>query len=115
MNDRSDENRVQTEGVSPVPMLTFDGVSKSFEHLGSTIEVLKEIDLEIHPADSLSVTGASGVGKSTLLNIMGSLDPPTIGTVRFNGSDIYEMDPKGLSLLRNREIWLCVPVSSSAA
>ena len=68
MNDRLDESISQTEGVPRSPMLTFDGVSKSFEHQGSTIEVLKEIDLKLYPADSLSITGASGVGKSTLLN-----------------------------------------------
>ncbi|MCP4575783.1 MAG: ABC transporter ATP-binding protein [Deltaproteobacteria bacterium] len=85
-------------------MLTFDGVSKSFEHLGSTIEVLRGIDLELFPADSLSITGASGVGKSTLLNIMGSLDPPSGGAVKFDGVNIYEMDQADLSRLRNREI-----------
>jgi len=104
MSNRLDESVSQTEGIPDAPMLTFDGVSKSFVHLGATIEVLKEIDLEIFPADSLAVTGASGVGKSTLLNIMGSLDPPTGGTVKFNGSNIYEMDQRSLSRLRNREI-----------
>ena len=104
MNDRLDESILRTEGISRSPMLTFDEVSKSFVHLGDTIEVLKGIDLELYPGDSLAVTGASGVGKSTLLNIMGSLDPPTAGTVKFNGLDIYEMDQKRLSRLRNREI-----------
>jgi len=104
MSNRLDESVSQTEGIPDAPMLTFDGVSKSFVHLGATIEVLKEIDLEIFPADSLAVTGASGVGKSTLLNIMGSLDPPTGGTVKFNGFDIYKMDQRSLSRLRNREI-----------
>jgi lipoprotein-releasing system ATP-binding protein len=104
MNDRLNEPIFQAEDIPQTPMLTFGGVSKSFVHLGTTINVLKEIDLEIYPADSLSVTGASGVGKSTLLNIMGSLDPPTGGSVKFDGQDIYEMDQRSLSLLRNREI-----------
>lgn len=104
MNDDLNENILPTGGASQSPMLTFDGVSKSFEHLGTTIEVLKEIDLKLYPADSLSITGASGVGKSTLLNIMGSLDPPSSGTVKFNGLNIYEMDQGSLSRLRNREI-----------
>ena len=105
MNDCLNGSVLQTEETaSPSPMLTFDGVSKSFEHLGSTIDVLRGIDLELYPADSLSITGASGVGKSTLLNIMGSLDPPSGGTVKFDGVNIYEMDPTDLSRLRNREI-----------
>ena len=104
MNDLLNEGVLQTEDISRPPMLSFDGVSKSFEHLGSTIEVLRGIDLELFPADSLSITGASGVGKSTLLNIMGSLDTPSGGTVQFDGVDIYEMAPADLSRLRNREI-----------
>jgi len=104
MNNFSNEGVLQTEDISHPPMLTFDGVSKSFEHLGSTIKVLRGIDLKLFPADSLSITGASGVGKSTLLNIMGSLDPPSGGAVKFDGVNIYEMDQADLSLLRNREI-----------
>ena len=104
MNDKLDADILQTDGMSKSPMLVFDGVNKSFQHLGSTIEVLKGIDLELYPSDSLSITGASGVGKSTFLNIMGSLDPPSGGTVKFDGFDIYEMDQRSLSRLRNREI-----------
>jgi lipoprotein-releasing system ATP-binding protein len=104
MNNLLNEGVLQTEDISHPPMLTFDGVSKSFEHLGSTIEVLRGIDLELFPAESLSITGASGVGKSTLLNIMGSLDPPSGGAVKFDGVNIYEMDQADLSRLRNREI-----------
>lgn len=104
MNDLLNEGALQTEDIPHTPMLTFDGVSKSFEHLGSTIEVLRGIDLELFPGESLSITGASGVGKSTLLNIMGSLDPPSGGIVKFDGVNIYEMDQADLSRLRNREI-----------
>ena len=104
MNEWSDESKLKVEAESHSPILTFDGVSKFFMHLGDTIEVLKGIDLEIYPGDSLAVTGASGVGKSTLLNIMGSLDAPTSGTVKFNGFDVYEMGQGSLSRLRNREI-----------
>lgn len=103
MNDTRDESPLKTSADSS-PMLAFEGVCKSFIHLGDTIEVLKGIDLEIYPADSLAVTGASGVGKSTMLNIMGSLDRPTTGTVRFDGFDMYEMDQKSITRLRNREI-----------
>ena len=85
-------------------LLTFDGVFKSFDHMGRTIEVLKGIDLTIYPADSMAITGASGVGKSTLLNIMGSLDPPSLGSVKFDGVDVYQMDTHTLSHLRNRKI-----------
>ena len=104
MNDNASEEALEAGGTSGSPLLTFDGVSKSFVHLGSTIEVLRGIDLKLYPADSLAITGVSGVGKSTFLNIMGSLDSPSGGTVKFNGLNIYEMDQRRLSRLRNRDI-----------
>ena len=58
----------------------------------------------VHPGESLSVTGASGVGKSTLLNIMGTLEPPTQGVVRFENQDVNELDGAALCRLRNRDI-----------
>ena len=85
-------------------VLSLEGVHKSFIHHGNKIEVLKGVDLVVKNGDSLAVTGASGVGKSTLLNIMGSLDPPTEGIVTFDGQNVYEMDEEVLSRFRNREI-----------
>jgi lipoprotein-releasing system ATP-binding protein len=85
-------------------VLTLENVHKSFRHNGNIIDVLKDIDIIINPGDSLAVTGASGVGKSTLLNIMGTLEAPTEGIVRFEAQDISEMDESGLCRLRNRDI-----------
>ncbi|MEW6668098.1 MAG: ABC transporter ATP-binding protein [Thermodesulfobacteriota bacterium] len=68
------------------------------------IEVLKGIHLEVHHGESLAVMGASGVGKSTLLNIMGTLEPPTTGVVRFLGRNVTELAEQDLCRLRNREI-----------
>jgi len=85
-------------------LLSLEEVFKSFHHHGEVIEVLKGISLTIHPGDSVAIMGASGVGKSTLLNIMGSLDPPSRGAVRFSGVNMYEMDEARLMRLRNREI-----------
>jgi lipoprotein-releasing system ATP-binding protein len=85
-------------------VLSLEGINKSFTHHGNKIEVLKGVDLIVRQGDSLAVTGASGVGKSTLLNIMGSLDPPTEGVVKFDGKNVYQMDEEVLSRFRNREI-----------
>jgi len=90
--------------VSVSPMLRLEGVFKSFHHHGEVLEILKGIDLSIHPGDSLAIMGASGVGKSTLLNIMGSLEPPSKGVVRFRDVNMYQMDEGRLTRLRNREI-----------
>lgn len=85
-------------------MLTLKNVHKSFTHHGNLIEVLKGVELIIHPGESIAIIGASGVGKSTLLNIMGSLEPPTTGRVTFKGQDVYLMDETALCRFRNREI-----------
>ncbi len=89
---------------SEFPLLALEDVHKTFTHHGNLIEVLTGINLELKPGESLAIMGASGVGKSTLLDIMGSLEPPTKGVVRFTDRNIYEMDAAALSRLRNREI-----------
>ncbi len=89
---------------SELPLLVLEDVHKTFTHHGNFIEVLKGIDLVVNPGETLAVMGASGVGKSTLLDIMGSLEPPTKGVVRFTDRNIYEMDTAALSRFRNREI-----------
>jgi len=89
---------------SEFPLLVLEDIHMTFTHHGNLIEVLKDIDLVVNPGESLAIMGASGVGKSTLLDIMGSLEPPTKGVVRFTDRNIYEMDPAALSRFRNREI-----------
>lgn len=85
-------------------MLELKDIHKSFKHDGNVIRVLKGISLLVRTGDSLAITGASGVGKSTLLNIMGALEPPTEGTVRFMDRNVQEMDEAETCRLRNRDI-----------
>jgi lipoprotein-releasing system ATP-binding protein len=87
-------------------LLELEDIYKSFTHNTNLIRVLKGIDLRVNPGDSISVVGTSGVGKSTLLNIMGTLEPPTKGTVRFDNQDVNKLDGAALCELRNREIGL---------
>lgn len=85
-------------------MLVLDSVHKSFRHNQLMIHVLKGIDLVIQQAESLSITGASGAGKSTLLNIMGALEPPSKGMVRYENRSISDMNEWELCKLRNQDI-----------
>jgi len=85
-------------------VLELHHVYKSFEHNALCIEVLRGIDLVIRRGESLAVTGASGAGKSTLLNIMGTLESPTQGVVRFEDHNIREMEEAELCRLRNRDM-----------
>jgi lipoprotein-releasing system ATP-binding protein len=85
-------------------VLELQNIYKSFRHNGNIIDVLKGIHISIAAGESLAVTGVSGAGKSTLLHLMGTLETPTKGVVRFQDRDITEMDEAGLCRLRNHEI-----------
>ena len=77
---------------------------KHFLHAGRVIEVLRGIDLVIRRGDMISVEGASGVGKSTLLHVLGTLDLPTAGSILFEGVDITRFSPAKLDEFRGRRI-----------
>jgi lipoprotein-releasing system ATP-binding protein len=85
-------------------VLVLQDIHKTYSHLGDSIEVLKGISLNLAPGESLAIIGASGVGKSTLLHIMGSLEPPTEGAVFFADRNVGDMGEPALCRLRNREI-----------
>jgi lipoprotein-releasing system ATP-binding protein len=80
------------------------GVTKSYEGTKGTIEVLKGLDLDVRRGEVLSVVGASGVGKSTLLQILGSLDNPDSGTIKIHGRTVDALSARELNDLRNRVI-----------
>ena len=77
-------------------MITLHNIHKSFGQL----EVLKGIDLEIHPREMVSIVGSSGAGKTTLLQIMGTLYKPDQGSVEIAGEDVLRLSPAKLSRFR---------------
>ncbi len=80
------------------------GVRKVF-HLGSEeIEVFRDVDLEVEKGEAVAVMGPSGVGKTTLLHIIGTLERPTEGKVFLMGRDVTSLNDEQLSRLRNKEI-----------
>ena len=68
------------------------------------MEVLKGVDLTFSRGEKAAIVGASGVGKTTFLHVLGTLDRPTAGKVLYEGKDIYTLNEKELALFRNREI-----------
>lgn len=80
------------------------GLTKSFEGTKGRIEVLRGLDLAVKRGEILSIIGASGVGKSTLLQILGSLDRPDSGSLKINGRATDTLTQKELNELRNRVI-----------
>ena len=86
-------------------MIELNEISKSYPQPGGgEIPVLREISLKVQAGESLVVTGPSGSGKSTLLNIIGALDRPASGTVRFDGQELSDLTERELARLRNRRI-----------
>jgi len=77
---------------------------KSFGNGAKRVEVLKGIDLTFSRGEKAAIVGASGVGKTTLLHILGTLDRPTKGKVLYEGEDILILNERKLALFRNREI-----------
>jgi lipoprotein-releasing system ATP-binding protein len=91
-------------GAAGDVLLRAEGLRKSFATGDASIEVLKGVDLTVRPAERLAVVGASGVGKSTLLHILGTLDRPTGGRVLFRGEDLFARDRRALARFRNRTL-----------
>jgi len=77
---------------------------KEYSHGGVTLPVLNNVELDLAAGDMVSVVGASGVGKSTFLQILGTLDLPSRGSIKFDGEEITTMAPDRLAIFRNRKI-----------
>jgi lipoprotein-releasing system ATP-binding protein len=77
---------------------------KSYYDGLTELPVLKGIDLEVKKAEIVAIVGASGVGKSTLLHLIGGLDRPTEGTIFYEGEDIFALNDQELDRFRNEEI-----------
>jgi len=85
-------------------LIRLKNICKSYRLGSNTVEILKDIDLEIEPGEYVAIMGPSGSGKSTLMNIIGCLDRPTSGSYWLNEQNLALMDRKQLARIRNREI-----------
>ncbi|HEV7272310.1 ABC transporter ATP-binding protein [Pseudoxanthomonas sp.] len=85
-------------------MIELQGVQRHYAMSGQTVRALAGVDLHIGQGEFVAITGASGSGKSSLLNILGCLDHPSSGTYRFEGRDVASFDDEASSDLRNRRI-----------
>ena len=79
-------------------------ISKEYRTKAETINVLKNINLKLNQGDFVSIHGKSGSGKTTLLNIIGLLDTPTSGEIKFDNNNINYSNEKIKNIIRNKKI-----------
>ena len=89
---------------SLTPLISLTQISKRFSGHHSTIEILDKADLIVGKGESIAITGASGIGKSTLLNIIGTLDKPDSGKIFFRDRDLLALKDDQLAMFRNSKI-----------
>jgi lipoprotein-releasing system ATP-binding protein len=86
------------------PLIRIRKLNKSFSAPGGHLHVLKDITFDVYKGEMTAVMGPSGVGKSTLLHILGALDKPTSGNVFYEDKDIFSMEDDLLANFRNKTI-----------
>jgi len=85
------------------PLLQARGICKSFKTT-ATIEILKDLEINIQAGEMIAIVGASGSGKTTLLNILGTLERPDSGSIHYQGTDILTKSDHALCRFRNQSI-----------
>lgn len=86
------------------PLIRAEGLSKSYQTGETLLEVLRDIHFSISPGETTAVVGVSGVGKSTLLHILGTIDRPTSGRVYVEERDPFALSSADLARFRNEAI-----------
>jgi len=94
----------QKQRADPIPMLELTRLSKSYPTPRGPLEVLSDVCLSLSRGDAAAIMGPSGSGKSSLLYILGALEPPTSGTVTLYGSNPFKLSQKALAAFRNKQV-----------
>ena len=86
------------------PLIQLNEVSRSFVSKTAALDILHKADLTIEQGETIGIVGASGIGKSTLLNIIGTLDKPDEGSLLFSGEQVLGYNDEKLAAFRNKNI-----------
>jgi lipoprotein-releasing system ATP-binding protein len=86
------------------PLIAVKNLNKTFSAPGQVLNVLKDITFDVYHGEMVALMGPSGVGKSTLLHILGTLDRPTSGEVYYEGRDIFDLKDDALARFRSRAV-----------
>ncbi|MDX1530510.1 MAG: ABC transporter ATP-binding protein [Rhodothermales bacterium] len=90
--------------ASAPPLLEARDLVKRYATAAGALEVLGGASLEVYRGEIVAIVGESGTGKSTLLHLLGALDRPTSGGVRYDGEDVFAKDDEALAAFRNRRV-----------
>ena len=85
-------------------LLRAEGLMKTYGAGQSAVKALNDVSLEIREGELLVILGSSGSGKSTLLNMLGGMDKPDRGSIRFRGKEISRLNDRGLTAYRREKI-----------
>ncbi len=85
-------------------LIQASGLWKSYRSDERSVEVLRGVDLTVEQGEMVAIVGASGVGKSTLMHLLGTLDVPDAGSVLLGGQDVFSLDEEARNRLRNESI-----------
>jgi len=99
-----DSIRWRRSAMTSEPIVRARGIEKDFASPGQILHVLRGVDLDVTPGEIHVILGASGVGKSTLLHIVGTLDKPTRGSVDFAEGNVFDLSDAARAGFRNRHI-----------
>ncbi|SDU62768.1 ABC transporter ATP-binding protein [Desulfobacula phenolica] len=89
---------------SPIPLMSLQSVSKGFYSKSSKIEILNTSSFNIYKGETIAIVGASGIGKSTVLNIIGTLDRPDSGKIFFHENDLLLLGDEKIAGFRNSKL-----------
>jgi lipoprotein-releasing system ATP-binding protein len=94
----------ESDTGQPADLISVRGLCKVFSNGGASINVLEDLDFDLAAGETVAIVGASGIGKSTLLHILGTLDRPDRGKLLFTGEDVFSYDDLKLARFRNESI-----------
>ena len=101
-NDHPEMPGKSMQRQDTAPLLSLVDISKSYRNNGAKIDVLSDLSADIFSGETIAIVGESGIGKSTLLHILGTLDRPDTGTLAYKNADVFEFDKKKLADFRNK-------------
>src|SRR6185312_647060 len=87
-----------------MPFLDARGIVKSYEVGGRALTVLRDLDLSVEAGEMVAIVGASGVGKSTLLHVLGGLDRVDAGSISVAGAELTALSDAEIVAFRNRRV-----------